>query len=40
MNTHKNKLLTIIGVSSQKRSKQNDPGGPYPFGKTPVNNQL
>lgn len=33
-------LLTIIGSSPQNGSKQNEPGGLYPFGKTPVNNQL
>lgn len=38
----KNKVtqLTIIGWSAQKRSKQNDPGGLYPLGSRPVNNQL
>ena len=34
------KQLTIIGGSPQKTSKQKEPGGLYPLGKRPVNNQL
>ncbi len=39
-NRHQIKQLTIMGVSSQNISKQNEPGGLYPFGKRPVNSQL